>query len=259
VTDQLTCAGASRDNYNQNGNQLNSFVDLVSLAGAGIDGTVFELSNGTTDIARNLLESSSAQLRLNTQVTGISKRADQYKVDWRETHDGSESSDLCDQVILATPLEFTNISLPEGADVLVDRPYQPVFATFVAGELSRTHFGRSDLDSVLTADNSTAAWTSIGRHNQMPDGSDIWKVFSTAPLTDQVVDSIFQSHTHVQRVAWNSTGAYPKLSPRVDWPKFELLPGLVYASAMESAVSCMETQIISGKNAALLVSNVEHE
>ena len=38
--------GASRDNYLQSASELSAFVDLVSLAGAGIDGKVFNLRNG---------------------------------------------------------------------------------------------------------------------------------------------------------------------------------------------------------------------
>lgn len=38
--------GASRCNYNQAGN-VNSFTDLISLAGAGVAGHVFSLANGT--------------------------------------------------------------------------------------------------------------------------------------------------------------------------------------------------------------------
>lgn len=38
--------GASRCNYNQAGN-VNSFTDLISLAGAGVAGHVFGLANGT--------------------------------------------------------------------------------------------------------------------------------------------------------------------------------------------------------------------
>ena len=37
--------GASRDNYNQD-SRINAFVDLVSLAGAGIGGSVFYLASG---------------------------------------------------------------------------------------------------------------------------------------------------------------------------------------------------------------------
>ena len=57
------------------------------------------------------------------------------------------------------------------------------------------------------------------------------------------------------RADWNATGAYTDLKPApgATWPPFVLRNRLFNAN-MESPVSCMETQIISGKNAALLVA-----
>ena len=57
----------------------------------------------------------------------------------------------------------------------------------------------------------------------------------------------------VVRADWNASGAYTKLDPTPTWPPFVLRNRLFYAN-MESPVSCMETQIIAGKNAALLVA-----
>ncbi|VDM02984.1 unnamed protein product [Schistocephalus solidus] len=52
--------------------------------------------------------------------------------------------------------------------------------------------------------------------------------------------------------------AYPKYAPlknpSVDLGTFVLAPGLIYASALELAASCMEVAVISGRNAALLIS-----
>ena len=71
MTDQLTCTGASRDNYKKNGDQLNSFVDLVSLAGA-----VFSKAD-TSDIARRstglIIEYlTSSSLRILIEDSGSS-------------------------------------------------------------------------------------------------------------------------------------------------------------------------------------------
>ena len=58
------------------------------------------------------------------------------------------------------------------------------------------------------------------------------------------------------RVDWNAPGAYTKLDPVPGdrWPPFQLDDhGLIYAN-LESPVSCMETQLIAAKNAALLVA-----
>eukprot|EP00959_Pyramimonas_sp_CCMP1952_P184107 3849827-Pyramimonas_sp.AAC.3 len=38
------------------------------------------------------------------------------------------------------------------------------------------------------------------------------------------------------------------------WPDFELVSGLHYVNAMESAISCMETELISANNIAITLS-----
>ena len=73
-------------------------------------------------------------------------------------------------------------------------------------------------------------------------------------LSDNELDAyVFERRSSsVARADWNATGAYTRLEPSTGWPPFVLRNRLFYAN-MESPVSCMETQIIAGKNAALLV------
>ena len=147
--------GASRDNYNQAG-EINSFVDLVSLAGAGIDGTVYTLANGTTPLVENLLATSLAAVRRSTTVAAISRVAaaagdDDAAATYRLTLvDGASgavsTSEDYDAVIVAAPLEFANLTLSGfGAydgGVVADRAYQMTHVTFVTGAvLSRDYFG----------------------------------------------------------------------------------------------------------------------
>ena len=63
--------GASRDNYNQDGS-LNALADLVSLAGAGLAGDVFELQEAA-QIPQRLLQGT--EVRLNTSVEAAAPRA----------------------------------------------------------------------------------------------------------------------------------------------------------------------------------------
>ena len=74
-------------------------------------------------------------------------------------------------------------------------------------------------------------------------------------LSDNELDAyVFERRSSsVVRADWNASGAYTDLKPAKTWPPFVLRNRLFYAN-MESPVSCMEMQIISGKNAALLVA-----
>lgn len=153
--------GASRDNYSQDG-AISAFVDLVSLAGAGIGGSVFSLANGTTQIARALLSSPrNGSTRLGARVSRIEATQDDarpgFRVTWtdggpppahtqRGADDGqpnAPSSARYDALALATPLEvargLTLVGMP--AALNSSRPYQRTCVTFVNGELSPAYFG----------------------------------------------------------------------------------------------------------------------
>ena len=163
---------------------------------------------------------------------------------------------VVDAVVVATPLEFTNLSLP--LDVGYHRrPYQSTYVALAAGILSREAFGdRADeLDTVLTVETTNVSFSCIGAHGASTGGDPIYKVMSRQRLSDDELDAyVFERRSSsVARADWNASGAYTKLEPSTGWPPFVLRNRLFYAN-MESPVSCMETQIISGKNAALLVA-----
>ena len=95
----------------------------------------------------------------------------------------------------------------------------------------------------------------IGAHGS-EGGDRVYKVMSRSRLSDARVDELFEARASpIARVDWNATGAYPVLAPTpgAAWPPFVLGDGVYYAN-MEVPVSCMETEIIAGKNAALLAA-----
>ena len=242
--------GASRDNYNQDGS-LNALADLVSLAGAGLAGNVFELQEGTAQIPQRLLHGT--EVRLNTGVAAVRLHPSQLNY---AILDAAGRETIVDAVVVATPLEFTNISLP--ADISYrPRPYQATYVALAAGRLSRKVFGNraDDLDTVLTVETTNVSFSCIGAHGASAGGDPIYKVMSRRRLSDADLDAfVFERRSSsVVRADWNASGAYTKLEPSTGWPPFVLRNRLFYAN-MESPVSCMETQIIAGKNAALLVA-----
>ena len=242
--------GASRDNYNQDGS-LNALADLVSLAGAGLAGDVFELQEGTAQIPQSLLASS--EVRLNTRVAAV--RLHPSQLNYAIIDDAGRET-IADAVVVATPLEFTNLSLPLDVGYR-PRPYQPTYVALAAGRLSRKVFGprADDLDTVLTVETTNVSFSCIGAHGASAGGDPIYKVMSRRRLSDNELDAyVFERRSsQVVRADWNASGAYTKLEPSTGWPPFVLRNRLFYAN-LESPVSCMETQIIAGKNAALLVA-----
>ena len=242
--------GASRDNYNQDGS-LNALADLVSLAGAGLAGDVFELQEGTAQIPQRILQGT--EVRLNNRVEAVRLHPSQLNY---AIVDAAGRETIVDAVVVATPLEFTNLSLPLDVGYHM-RPYQATYVALAAGRVSRKVFGAraDDLDTVLTVETTTVKFSCIGAHGASAGGDPIYKVMSRRRLSDDELDAyVFERRSsEVVRADWNASGAYTKLEPSTGWPPFVLRNRLFYAN-MESPVSCMETQIIAGKNAALLAA-----
>ena len=274
--------GASRDNYNQDAD-VNAFVDLVSLAGAGIGGSVFTLANGTTPLVDALLSSSSQiAVHLSSPVAYISSAAAAHGLTVGLAGGVPEAAQTYDAVALAAPLEHASGLQLSGPRIALNtsRPYQRTCVTFVAGQLDAAYFGLRAVATpptdVLTVQNASLPFSTLAVHATLNNGTQIFKLFSKRPLEEAVLDQIFATRHRTRRLDWQA--AYPKLNPtpsRTTWPPFdvplsvhsresEVAGGantaaagrpLIYVSAMESAVSCMETQLISAKNAALRIAS----
>jgi len=317
--------GASRCNYLQSSAELNAFVNLVSLAGAAVEGTVFRVEGGTQNLTRQVLGAARARLRTGIEVVSIKRGpGGGYELATRATaaaaaekadaHDSDETVsarsrraaavayETFDGVVIAAPLEASElqIELDGVKPVPRKRRYVQTHATFVeAASLSASTFGADAariVGEVLTVNNDSLQFVSIGLTALLPAAPShvaadrggcaaettgemcstarwwrparahacdraagmrgIWKVFFKQPLSDEALEQLFDglAHTATRRVVWDAPGAYPSLGPTEEWPPFHLVSGLAYAGAMESPVSCMETQAIAGRNAATLIS-----
>ena len=253
------------------------------MAGAGIDGSVFSLTNGTTQITEHLARESGATVLVNANVTRVESVEGQegrVRISWRggagDTHEPSSSSSSrdFDAVVIATPLELAGdleIEL-SGSDgnIVRNRPYQTTHTTFVDGTLSPTYFdisaARPHPYDILTMELEGVEFSSVGYHGAgTARGASIYKLFSRVELDDETLDRIFSARSATERLVWR--GAYPVLDPVDDkaWPRFDLNSNdggggaprapVMYVNAMESPVSCMETEIISAKNAALRIAD----
>lgn len=260
--------GASRDNYGQP-STINGFVDLVSLAGAGIDGSVFSLTNGTSQIPKELLRScgDSASILTSTTVHRVQALpGGKFNVSFHSSAATSSLWRKYDGVVIATPLEAAkDLQLVNSVSKInTTRPYQQTCVTFVAGIVDPTYFGLATNQAVpteiLTIENKSLPFSTLAVHADLPNGTHVYKMFSREPVTEDLLDSVFKERFQTERLAWQ---AYPKLQPTPPgtWPPFVIPLGttadngeVFYTGAMETPVSCMETQIIAAKNAALQVA-----
>ncbi|MEM7114840.1 MAG: FAD-dependent oxidoreductase [Chloroflexota bacterium] len=248
--------GASRVNYGQDG-QINAFANAVSLTGAGLaGGDLFSVRGGNRLLCERGLANAGVDLRLETAVSAITSNPNgHYQVVTNATNTAH------DIVIIATPLERTNITLsdiPLAPNAEHRRGYQVTHATFVLGELNPAAFGLSVAaqppKTILTTESPDIPFSSIGLTAVSPTGP-IYKLFSRQPLPDQTIATLFHNPRDTKRVTWH---AYTKLKPTTTYPPFVLAPNLYYVNAMETAVSTMETESVASRNIVNLIQQAQN-
>ncbi|KAG1144585.1 hypothetical protein G6F37_006174 [Rhizopus arrhizus] len=262
---------ATRGNYCQDLNQLHAFALMVSMeAGNG----VWAVEDGNFRIFEEFAYRSGADIQLETEVTAIFNITEpdefgnlvrRYVV---ETSDGT--SQIFDEVVMATPLASSgiNFNFPVTEQ---HRDYHVVHVTLVAGHVNYSHFGKENLDTMPTFvittgyplvqhfENGSAPFQTFSAHRYLDNGEDVVKIFSSDKLSEEELDGLFLNKSWVYHKEWH---AFPELHPitgKNKFPHFILKAskdeqeGIIYTGAFENFISTMETQTVSGKNAARLL------
>ncbi|RHY04833.1 hypothetical protein DYB25_001565 [Aphanomyces astaci] len=240
-------AGITRVNYGQN-TTMTALAGAVGLAGSGDD--LRAVQGGNPLMIQGLLQQAQAIVHVNTKVNAIHTTPLQV--------DTSSGSFSCDAVVVATPLELSDVQLPL---TVPKRPFQTTHATFVEGELRPAKFGLASVVSagmILTMEDASIPFSSMGLQFQRLDAHknnqtvSLFKVFSRSRWTDNDVNDWFLDGANViKRFPWR---AYPTYVAPETIPKFKLADGVYYVNAIESAASAMEMSAVGARNVALLVA-----
>ena len=130
---------STRVNYAQNLGIIHGLETMVCMA---IEGAM-SIQGGNWQIFHNFINASGADLRLNTTVTELKRNKGKYTVLTTSSHNLSKE-DTFDAVVLAAPLQFSDIQLQENIVKRVpdEIPYVRLHVTLLASPLriSRTHF-----------------------------------------------------------------------------------------------------------------------
>ncbi|KAF2630042.1 Prenylcysteine oxidase [Macroventuria anomochaeta] len=241
---------STRVNYASNLAYIHGLETMVCMATSG----AMQIDGGNWRIFASMLKSSPAiTTHLNTQVSQISKQDDgTYHLSI------NESTSTFDDVILAAPLQFTNLTISPAPQHAPDTiPYVKLHVTLFASpyKLSPSAFNLSPGENVpqyvLTTLPASEApldgnpgtpgfysismhYTSLNRRASPPRQEFIYKIFSVEPIT-----STFLSHvlghsvsereaegedvdgavSWVYRKVWHS---YPREYPRVTFEEIRL-------------------------------------
>ena len=249
------------------------------------------IDGGNWQIFKGMLDVSGARLVLNTTVTKVLRQDDStYALSFKSqtaTRATEDHKDF-DAVVIATPLQFSNINIDPLPQRLPDPiPYVNLHVTLLASphRISPIPFKlpllKSPPEVILTTlqgsrerpEGNTApdGFFSIStlmkienRRYDPPRAEYIYKIFSPKPLNSTQVSFLFgflDPRVELAKIpeadvswlyekSWNS---YPYLSPRVTFDEPFLQEGLWYTSGMESFISTMETSSLAGMNVAQLI------
>lgn len=250
--------GVARSNYVQGG-EMNTWVTLVSLIGAGLDGgSLFSVAEGNRKICEGLIERSGARILTSTPITKISMRYDENGKQTYDLYSPTGLKENCDVIILATPfetanLEWEHVNIPNAK--WLKRKYKEIHVTFITGKLNPNFFNlerEADLPQlIMTRNDKKLPFSALAELGITDDGHrKIYKMFSTEKMSESKLSEIFQEYTDVKEIVWL---AYPVLTPMKEWPPFCIEKGLYYVNGMESAVSTLETEAIAAKNVVNLI------
>ena len=270
---------STRVNYAQNLNQIHGLEAMVCMAAEG----GMSVHGGNWQIFDRMLKSAHNNVRLSTIVTDIIRNEDgeSYTIQ-SSSHRGSEddkntltSVDTFDTVVIATPLQFSNITTKNLAKELPSPiPYVKLYVSLFtspdflfdverlglpAGSLLPT-----TLLTTLPSDGSEpprffsiSTLRSITNPDVDPPRREyLYKIFSPRPLNLRSPDLGWGPEsievTWEYHKVWHS---YPYLPPRVtfDDPQLDDAGKLWYTSGIEPFITAMETASLMGMNVAQLI------
>ena len=243
-------------NYGQD-ETINALAGCVALKGRGKE--LHGVVGGNKRIVEGLLKAHD--VRTNARATHISR--DEYTKLYKIQLSNGESVSDVDAIVVAAPWETANLTF-HGMPADFSPPQQPSYVTthvtFVAGVINATYFdadtGADDYHTMLIRVDRGGPFRSLGKTRHFHANQSVYKIFSDNKVHDEYLRHVFSDVVEVYRFTWQ--GAYPFLAPlkKTSEPPahfFSLGFNIFHVSALEYAVSTMETQSIAARNVALLV------
>jgi prenylcysteine oxidase/farnesylcysteine lyase len=238
----------TRTIYSQN-EELGAFAGISSLIGVYSEAT-YSLAEGNSILPIHLARASNATIKLGKKVDVIEKIP---KGNYR-LHTGNDNT-VFDSVIIATPLELADIKF-DGLPVHGCRPqtYQTVYRSAMRGVFNPEYFNLNNstdppLRILTTQEAGPITQYSI---QKVRHGESVVTISSPEPLNHTTFSDIFKNRpASVFDHCWKA--AYPIFKPLNKLPPTRIDKRLMYLSAIEPAVSSMETSALSAINAVRML------
>ncbi|KAK0101550.1 hypothetical protein ONS95_015039 [Cadophora gregata] len=284
---------STRVNYGQNIATIHGLETMVCMA---IEGAM-QIDGGNWQIFDSMLKTTKTTTLLNTTVSAISKTNGRYSIKTKSEDSTTLrtvlSQELFDTVVLAAPLQYSDLKLEKGLlkhtpDEIpyvtlhvtlftTKKTFSPSFFNLAPGvEVPTTVLTTLPVDEIPedpTKGVGSPGFFSISTLRQVinPATSEqeyLYKVFSPEKLTSNFLCKLFGTHVPQdlsavtpdsgEAITWYYSKvwhSYPYEFPRVTFEDPELARGFYYTSGIESFISTMETSALMGMNVAKLIVN----
>ncbi|KAF9149060.1 hypothetical protein BG015_009161 [Linnemannia schmuckeri] len=211
---------ATRVNYGSNLDGIHALGALVTMAANDAQ----QIEGGNFQIFEGMVAKSGAEVRLETKIARVRRLEPQSEGEEPqfEVTTTTGQKQIFDYIVLAAPIDSTNIdfdiSLPPQPKV----DYRTIHATFVRGNVNPSYFytptspvrsstpSAKDFPSHILSTNARAEFTSLSIQARLSNGETITKIFSPKELSKDLLDRLYSNRTWVKHKEWK---AYPKLRP----------------------------------------------
>lgn len=276
-------------NYASNLDYIHGLDAMVAMAPEG----AMQIQGGNWQIFDRMVNKSGAYINLQTPVSGIFHSKKGYSLEIQCEQKDEKYPILFDDVVIATPFQYSKIDIQEGIleQPLDEIPYADLAVTLFTSPLqfdpaffnlpSNSELPSTILSTLAKSDVSASFPEGVGKpgfysistlrnttNPQTQQQEWIYKIFSPQPVTPDFLSALLGAKvpdsftgTHPEEpdlvpISWyypHVFHAYPIAYPRVTFQDPILAPGLYYTSGMESFISTMETNSLSGMNIAKLI------
>ncbi|KAG0375231.1 hypothetical protein BGX24_009390, partial [Mortierella sp. AD032] len=243
---------ATRVNYGSNLDDIHALGALVTMAADDAQ----QIEGGNFQIFEGMVAKSGAEVRLETKIARVRRLEPQFEGDEPqfEVTTTTGQKQIFDYIVLAAPIESTNIDFDISLPPLPKVDYRTIHATFVRGHLNPSYFftpsspvrssqpSADKLPTHILSTKSRSEFTSVSIQARLSTGETITKIFSPEPVSKDLLDRLYVNRTWVKHKEWK---AYPKLKP-IPLPEDPSEPEVVPEG--ESVVSSSE-QVVFEKHA----------
>jgi prenylcysteine oxidase / farnesylcysteine lyase len=233
--------------YSQNA-ELGGFAGLSSLLGIYGE-SVYSLKDGNNVLPRKLLEASNSEVKLENKVENVEKTSkDTFRVSV------GDITSVFDGVIVAAPLEVADITFDGVTNQKWQaREYQKIHIQLMKGAVNRRYFNldsSSNLPSIILTSKDADPITHLSI-NKSTNNESLVTVTSTEPLSNDILDDIFENRRTILKHTWSA--AYPIFKPIEKIPPTCIDKGLLYLNAVESAASSLESSTFAALNSIKMI------